>query len=431
MQRRLPLCVLAVLTLAGCAAEVDSADEALDQVEQPWFSGMGPTRGHEDILRFGVEFGNELIQDELQTPHFFPPVDEGDACFTTSNVLVTGNCITDWPDDEMISYYGVSSAEFGTDFDLQDLHYMRNFHSDTEAVSGRYACYRARERIIVATQRGMEFWSQGDEEGAFRWFGHATHNLQDSFATCHTNRTGPLYETLTDICTYKIELPGVCFHATGDMRDRIWQGNLECTVTSDREWDCLVPEAQSAAYATAGYLLVVARHIEAGMVGDLEAELVAFFEGDATNPHSGYYKCDALSDDGWEPVGWESTPGPDAGVEAGVDAAGDAALEDGSVEAGADAVVDAPDPEETGTSDSAAGGSGGSSGSGGSGGSAGPEMDAGTADSGADSSPTSTGDESESGCSCRLAPATRSHPAVPILVALMVAALLRRRQRSS
>jgi len=419
MHLRSSLFTLAVLVLAGCAAEVESADESFGQVEQPWFSGMGPTRGHEDILRFGVELANTLIQDELQKPNFFPAIDDDAACFTTSNVLLTGNCITDWPDDEMVNYYGVSSAEFGTDFDLQDLHYMRNFQSDTETVSGRYACYGARERIIVATERGMEFWSQGNEESALRWFGHATHNLQDSFATCHTNRTGSSYETLVDICTYKIELPGICFHTTGDLRDRIWQASVECTITPDRFWECLTPEAQAASNATAGYLLLVARHIEAGMVGDLREELTALFEGDPTNPHSGYYKCDSLSNDGWEPAGWDPNP-PDAGV--GSDAEADGAVEDGSVDAG----EDAPDQEDTGTSDAAAG-SGGAAGSSASGGSGGASLDAGIEDSGAiDSDPPPESDDPESGCSCRLVPSKTSAPVGPMLLALMAAVAIRR-----
>jgi len=419
--------LLVVVALLGCGeAEPEGLSDLPGQVEQPWLSGYGPTRGHEDITRFAVEFANTLIHDELHVPNYFPPVSHGDACFTTANPLLTGNCITDWPDGEMISFYGVSSSDFGAHPDLQDLHYMRNFHDGDQAVSGRYGCFRARERIQTATDRGMEFWAQGDEEGGLRWFGHATHNLQDSFATCHTARTGAKHEILADLCTYKIQVPGVCFHESADLRDRIWETSMECTLDTDRSWDCLVSEAQSAAQATAGYLLVVARHIEAGMGGDLQAELKAYFEGDTAVPHSGYYRCDALTNDGYEPPGWDPNAVPDAGADAADDAEQDATEDvvgdvaaDAAQEAADDARVDASGGEETGVPDAGTGGSGG-----GTEGAAG-----GTADGGGAGPSAKPYDEPEDtgGCSCRVGASPLGTP-MGVAVSLVLGLLLRRRR---
>ena len=415
---RTRLLLLVVVATLGCG---EAESEGLPgQVEQPWLSGYGPTRGHEDITRFAVEFANTLIHDELQVPTYFPPVSHGDACFTTGNPLLTGNCITDWPDGEMIAFYGVSSSDFGTHPDLQDLHYMRNFHDGDQAVSGRYGCFRARERIQTATQRGMEFWAQGDEDGGLRWFGHATHNLQDSFATCHTARTGAKHENLTDLCTYKIQVPGVCFHESADLRDRIWETSMECTIDTDRSWDCLVSEAQSAAHATAGYLLVVARHIEAGMNGDLQAELTAYFEGDAGIPHSGYYRCDALTNDGYEPPGWDPNPVPDAGVDATPDAEQDAA-EDVVAEVGQEDAHDVGvdgSGGDTGMPDAGTGGSGG-----GTGGEAGGDTDA----SGGPSTKAYAQPEDTGGCSCRVGASPSGSP-MAVAVSLLLGLLLGRRR---
>ena len=143
-------------------------------------------------------------------------------------------------------------------------------------------------------------------DAAMRWIGHATHTVQDSFTPCHTARSGTRFETLIDVCTYGIEVPGVCLHAKPDLRDRIWETNLECTITSDRPWDCLVPQAQAASNATAGYLLVVGRLIKATDWDGAPAALETWFAGDPTNPESGYFLCNGLKNDGWE-------PGPDAG----------------------------------------------------------------------------------------------------------------------
>jgi hypothetical protein len=60
---------------------------------------------------------------------------------------------------------------------------------------------------------------------------------------------------------------------------------------TDRSWGCLTPEGQQAAYSSAGYLLLVARHAVGGFVGDLEQKLADYFET-GSDPYSGFHRCD-------------------------------------------------------------------------------------------------------------------------------------------
>jgi MYXO-CTERM domain-containing protein len=311
-------------------------------------SGAGPTRGHEDITRFGVEMANAAIDGDAGPKKFYPEVTSGDACAITTNELLAGNCATDWPTDEMTTYYGVSANTFGDDPGLQDLHGLRNFDDASDPVSGRYACHLVRARILNSTQRGLQFWQDADKAAAMRWIGHATHTVQDSFTPCHTTRSGTRFETLDDICTYAATFPGICTHYKPDTRDAVWRLTpLECTFTTTRSWDCLVDQAQAASKATAGYLVTVARLIDTSNFSGAQAAIETWFEGDPTVEESGYFRCDALKADGVEPDGW-SPPGGDAGaqdaaVEADAAADGaavDAAQAEAASEAGQDAAQD-------------------------------------------------------------------------------------------
>jgi MYXO-CTERM domain-containing protein len=294
-------------------------------------SGAALTRGHEDITRFGVEMANAAMGGDAGPKKFFQAVTEGEACATTANELLAGNCATDWPTDEMTAYYGVSASAFGDDPGLQDLHSLRNFDDASEPVSGRYACYLVRGRIVNATQRGLQFWKDADQNAAMRWIGHATHTVQDSFTPCHTSRSGTRFETMEDICTYGVTFAGICTHHKPDTKDAIWRLTpLECTFTTTRSWDCLVDEAQAASKATAGYLQTVARLIDTSNYNGVQAALDTWFEGDPTIQESGYFHCDALKVDGVEPDGW-SPPGGDSGT--GDASTGDASTGDAAAEA--------------------------------------------------------------------------------------------------
>lgn len=408
----------ALIATACGGAELDG--ESTGQQPSPWLSGAGPTRGHEDITRFGVEFGNDLIKAELNLQGFFAPVTEGDACLTTSHTLLKGNCVTDLPDSEMTDYYGVSASEFGDHPDLQDLHALRNFVND-QAVSGKYACAGMKARIVNSTARGLMFWQQNEIDAGLKWIGHASHTVQDSFTPCHAQRTGTRFETLTDVCTYGKQVSGVCLHGKPDLKDRIWETSLECTLTSDRPWDCLVPEAQAAAKATSGYLLVVARLIKTQSWNGAPAALQAWFEGDPTNPESGYFLCNGLKNDGWEPA---ADAGPDgAGADGDVvDGTAEGSAEEGgpdgsspepsvepAPEAGPEAAPEAgPEPAAEAGADAKADGAGG-----------------GTQDA---AEPPSEEASDEGGCSCRATGATPTHAGAWLLAAGLVSVLTRVRR---
>lgn len=408
--------------LAACTVAVEPEHDT-GSAREPWLSGAGPTRGHEDLTRFGVEMANDEIAADGGPSKFFPLVTEGEACATTAHDLLKGNCVTDWPDDEMTTYYGVSASEFGDAPELQDLHALRNFDGSKSPVSGRYGCHLIRARIQNATQRGLMFWQSADKAAAMRWIGHATHTVQDSFTPCHTTRSGAHFKTMVDICTYGVTFPGICTHHKPDTRDTVWRTSpLECLIGATRSWDCLVDEAQEASRATGGYLTVVARILNTGNYNGAQAAIETWFEGDPTVEHSGYFLCDALKSDGVEPDGW-SPPGVDAGVadapqEATLEAAADGP--DGTSEAGHDVAAEEVGPDANGPEVS------------------GPDVDA-AADATIDAKPDAGGPgepapqaaEADGGCSCRTA-GTRRGPGLGWGVAMLaIAGLVRRRRGGS
>jgi MYXO-CTERM domain-containing protein len=97
------------------------------------------------------------------------------------------------------------------------------------------------------------------------------------------------------VCSYGREVPGVCYHASFDLADRIWEKTTSCLLNpDDRSWECLTPEAQAAALATTGYLLLVGRWLDDGTIGDIGSLLEAWFTGAAVDPYTGYFSCASL-----------------------------------------------------------------------------------------------------------------------------------------
>jgi MYXO-CTERM domain-containing protein len=418
------LMLLLAASLPGCGEMPQG--EPLAAAPQPWSGGAGPTRGHEDITRFGVQLANNLIKAELGGPAFYASIPEGEACLTTADELLRGNCRTDMPDAEFTSYYGVSALEFGDHPELQDLHALRNFTPENKPISGWYACRRARARITNAIQMAVAFEQLDDQAAALRWIGHASHTVQDSFTPCHTVRQGSRFETLTDICTYAVQFPGICLHSKPDLKDRIWLGTLECNLTLSRPWECLVPEAQAAANATAGLLLTVARILHNQAWSTTADALEAWFEGEPSNPESGYLRCDGLGHDGWEPQ-----QDQDAGVDAAGDAAADAGLEaggdTGGPETDAGDIPEASAPDATADSDNDTPEAGSEKQP-----DAPAEADAnGWSEAAADSAglepdPPAEASTQEAGCSCRAGPSRDSYAGA--LALLGVLGLMRKRR---
>jgi MYXO-CTERM domain-containing protein len=290
-------CLGALAALAVTAPACDSAEprQAFGVRRAPFTTGYGPARGHEDILRFGVDFANDLLEEETGDYEFFPRIMPGEDCVYSTNQLVLGNGATDFPDELLAAFYGVDTDTWHTAPTLQNLHFLRNYVGTDDVETAREACVGAEQRVINATRRAGEAWRDWSESEAYYWIGHATHILQDSFASPHTLRMGTGLRTLVDVCTYDREIPGVCYHSTVALGDRIWQKTVGCQLNpDDRSWDCLTPEAQAAAFATTGYLLVVGRWLGAGTMGDISSLLEAWFTGAEVDPYSGYLSCASL-----------------------------------------------------------------------------------------------------------------------------------------
>ncbi len=283
-------CFFALLAVR-CGGEVDDpSDIGIDQDE--FSDGAGMLRGHEDVLRFSIEFANTLLNSEYGIPAYYAPVPYGEAC-DSSHTILHGNCVTDSPDGIMTSYYGVSSGAWQTDGTIMDLHFLRDY-ATKGVVGAKAACVKSRDRIINATHIAMDAWASGDRAGAEYWLGHATHIIQDSFSAAHTTRSGTLLRTIKDVCTYGKQVSRVCYHQTIDTRDRVWNSNLLCQLDpNNRSWSCLTTYAQSAAYATGGYLRVIGRHVQSGFTTDLTAALNAYFDA-ASDGYAGFHNCGPL-----------------------------------------------------------------------------------------------------------------------------------------
>ena len=90
-------------------------------------------------------------------------------------------------------------------------------------------------------------------------------------------------------------MKNVCYHQLFDTRDRVWNSSWSCQLDpSNRSWGCLTPQAQSAAYATAGFLRVMAHHVHSDPNGDLAAALNTWFSGGAVDAYSDYFHCENL-----------------------------------------------------------------------------------------------------------------------------------------
>jgi hypothetical protein len=245
-----------VLCLSACSLVAGCGTDDVGTQEQDWTGGLGPLRGHEEILRYGIELANARIATKLGLQNFYPVMPAGESCTTASNPLTQGNCATDFPTDQLLSYYGLSKDAYKA---MRDPHFIRNEISTTAVVSAQEACVASTAVIATASADGVALWRDGwTTEGLFL-LGHATHTLQDSFSPAHATRSGSGLKILTDVCTYGIEIPGVCYHDMVSVDDRVWGSSLGCQWNPyNRTFRCLIPEAQQAAYATAGYLVAVA-----------------------------------------------------------------------------------------------------------------------------------------------------------------------------
>lgn len=281
----------ALMSCGGAEAPDADAPDSVAVLDSRFFGG--PIRGHEDLLRHGVQRAEPYIVSTLGMSSPFPRVTLGDWGMSTSNPLVKGNYNTDWyPPAEMLEFYGLPSQTSQTSWEedqrLQPLHALRN-HPNDVVESPRTTCYRVQSFIIAATDRALGHFASGDRARGLFWTGHATHTLQDSFAGAHVQREAfDGRRRILDFCTYGKEFPGICHHPAVSIEDSVWR-YPPCGAV-DRSWACLTDLGQSAADATAGYLYAVAKLLGAGETSS-RAELIAFFETPSYHPWGGPLQC--------------------------------------------------------------------------------------------------------------------------------------------
>ncbi len=256
-----------------------------------WFTGAGPTRGHEDLTRMGVDRANAVLAGEIGLRPF-PGIAKGVAGVDSENPLVKGNYESDFPSQRMFDFYQLpSDVDWHHHDSIQHVHSLRD-RVDGNYVGSREACERVRAAISAASHEAAEKFALGLNDEGLYWLGHATHILQDSFSPAHTERNGEGLRSISSFCTYGQEVAGICYHHTTDLRDRVWRDTLACSLdANNRGYSCLVPEAQRAVEASGGYLRAVGEAIFRG--GDLDEGLERFYT-DRSAADLGYFSCEEL-----------------------------------------------------------------------------------------------------------------------------------------
>lgn len=304
---------VAAVAASGCASPAEGSGEPpAETTEDGWTQaskaacvlGLSFVRGHEDLTRFAVDDANALLQARAKAGapvSAYPAVPVGEHACTTTVPLVAGNFATDiaiesWPFKErpgadLLAFYGndaTSLSEWQAAPDLQSLHFLRD-RKDGRPLSAKDACSTSRGRIVAATKQAL---SESTRERREFFFGHALHIIEDSFSPAHVRRAsqGTLgeendFKKIVDVCTYGEEVKGACFHEEPILGgaifhdDRIWKKRALFTSSRDRKY--LVPEADAAAKAGAGYLVAVEEMRERTARGkrvNVEAELARLFD---------------------------------------------------------------------------------------------------------------------------------------------------------
>lgn len=292
MQRAITLSLIAFINLS-CSPEPTSPPSDLD-----WFTGYGPTRGHEDLVRFSVASANAWINHQHGQVDFYIPIPSGENGLRSRIPMVQGVTRSDIPDAEMLRRYQVSAADWHTSPDLQGLHFLRNYDGSDDTVSFEDACQDSRQRLVDATMESWDALTQGNTARAMYYLGHALHMIQDSFSPAHTRRGGDDLKSLTDICAYDRPLSEACQHQELDARDRVWKATIACQINPDlRSWDCLNRSAQQSVYASTGFLVMFAdAWFSRGQQNDnITTYLLDYLETLRWGQLSGYFRCDRIA----------------------------------------------------------------------------------------------------------------------------------------
>ncbi len=287
MQRAITISLIAFINLS-CSMEPTAPSHP------DWFTGYGPTRGHEDLVRFSVASANAWIQSQHGQVDFYSPIPSGENGLRSSIPMIQGVTRSDIPDAEMLRRYNVSAADWHTTPDLQGLHFLRNYDEKDGTVSFEDACQDSRQRLVDATLEAWQAMTDGNSARGMYYLGHALHMIQDSFSPAHTQREGNDLKSLTDICAYDRPQSEACVHQELDPRDRVWKATIACQINPDlRTWDCLNRAAQQSVYASTGFLVMFAdawlsRTQQSNTIG---SHLFDYLETPRWERLSGYFHC--------------------------------------------------------------------------------------------------------------------------------------------
>ncbi|MBF0297948.1 MAG: hypothetical protein HQK51_04470 [Oligoflexia bacterium] len=275
--------------------------------ESKWVSGMGPSRGHEDLERFAIAMANKMINEKsLNQKYLLPEAVDGDSGRSTKNPLVKGNYSTDWPNDDMLERYGYGVSKntraYQDDPKLMHNHGLRDIINGS-ALSTKEACTSIKNAIIKNTKYALSFAGKDNSKLLF-WLGHVNHIIQDTFAPPHAVRKENDPHRFVDICTYGTKVKGVCEHGSPiDLDDVIWMTSFSCSLTFKRPFECLTDLAKVAVNATAGHLIATteimqeiesSRNITKEQKNRIvEDRLEQYFELDIDD-FNGYFDCSTL-----------------------------------------------------------------------------------------------------------------------------------------
>lgn len=260
--------------------------------------------GHEEITRQALNSTALRIRDS-QTSSIFQLSDltfdltaepKGLFGYKSKNMVIHGNFATDFP--KQTTVFSLSNFWKDRDFDQfenpknQDNHFLRNYKNSVTLESAKSTCYSARAKIKIITQKALELWAAGNTSAALFLVGHAAHTIQDSFSRAHAIRDdsgnydirnicffGAIMQKKIDMVFEKDPLKKVCYHATPDSKDAIWNYKSKQAWLASREWadrsssecdsqqnypdteekkqSCLSHEARLAKLATEKYLFLV------------------------------------------------------------------------------------------------------------------------------------------------------------------------------
>lgn len=261
-------------------------NENFNEINAQWSTGV--IRGHEDLTRFGIDLANKLIKEKFSIDNYYEQAIVGEFAPITTNPIVRGNYLTDFPTDELkIFHLESTNVNWNSDPRTQNIHSLRAHENGVLLQSAFQACLGFRNKVFQIVYNALIKFSKGDFEGGLTWLGHATHSIQDSFSPVHAKRTDDLKYFL-DFCTYGKKFEGICKHDLVDIKDYIWKSNM-CFL---RSWDCLTDEAKQASKSTAGFLFAIYLIIEQN--ADVKEVLNSFFDSNEMLPYSGYHNCSQL-----------------------------------------------------------------------------------------------------------------------------------------